>query len=202
MTSFLPLGSSTGSANGRSYGTTSTISLRPQKVRPRIAPRPYSADRVHPPTDFEDPDIATSTASVNAVSRRHESQLFRRQRPVNRPLGFCHSLGFNGSLAPCGNACVERDRPLPAAGPRPGRARHASRRRSPGGAGAECTVVQTAVALREGAKTVTTSTAATPRRWPPPPVARRGYAYAPRTEKALPITTEMLNTRASDIWPA
>src|SRR5712671_8097114 len=26
---------------------------------------------------------------------------------------FCHSLGFDGSSAPYGNACVERDRPFP-----------------------------------------------------------------------------------------
>jgi hypothetical protein len=51
--------------------------------------------------------------------------------------------------------------------PRPGRARHASRHPSPGGAGVECTVAQTVVAPRKGARTATTSTAATPRRWPP-----------------------------------
>jgi hypothetical protein len=59
------------------------------------------------------------------------------------------------------------------AGPGPDRARHASRRRSPGGEGVECTVAQTAVAPREGAKTATTSTADIPRRWLLPAV---GYA--------------------------
>jgi hypothetical protein len=47
------------------------------------------------------------------VSGWRESQFFRRQRPVNRPLGFCHGLGFGGSSPPYGNACVERDRPFP-----------------------------------------------------------------------------------------
>jgi hypothetical protein len=50
---------------------------------------------------------------------------------------------------------------------------HASRCRSPDGAGAECMAAQTAVALRKGARTTTTSTAGTPRRWPPP---ASGYA--------------------------
>jgi hypothetical protein len=45
--------------------------------------------------------------------RLHKPQLFRSKRPVNRALGFCHSLGFDGSSAPYGNACVERDRPFP-----------------------------------------------------------------------------------------
>ncbi len=45
--------------------------------------------------------------------RRHKPRLFRSKRPVNRALGFCHSLGFDGSSAPYGNACVERDRPFP-----------------------------------------------------------------------------------------
>src|SRR5258707_12365484 len=39
--------------------------------------------------------------------------LFRSKRPVDRALGFCPSLGFDGSSAPYGNACVERDRPFP-----------------------------------------------------------------------------------------
>jgi hypothetical protein len=56
------------------------------------------------------------------------------------------------------------------------RARHASRRRSPGGAGAECTVAPLAVELREGAKTATTSMAGTPRRWQQP---AGGYARPP-----------------------
>jgi hypothetical protein len=43
----------------------------------------------------------------------HQPQLFRSKRPVDRALGFCHSLGFDGSSAPYGNACVERDRPFP-----------------------------------------------------------------------------------------
>jgi hypothetical protein len=60
-----------------------------------------------------------------------------------------------------------------AAEPRPGRAIHASRHRSPGGEGAECTGAQTAVALRKGQGMATTSTAAIPRRWLPPAV---GYA--------------------------
>jgi hypothetical protein len=47
------------------------------------------------------------------VSGWRESQFCRRQRPVNRPLGFCHGLGFGGSSPPYGNACVERDRPFP-----------------------------------------------------------------------------------------
>jgi hypothetical protein len=42
--------------------------------------------------------------------------------------------------------------------------RHASRRQSPGGGGAECTVVQTAVAPRKDQRTATTSTADIPRR--------------------------------------
>jgi hypothetical protein len=45
--------------------------------------------------------------------RRDDPQFFLCQRPVNRALGFCHSLGFAGSSAPYGNACVERDRPFP-----------------------------------------------------------------------------------------
>src|SRR6266404_7493675 len=45
--------------------------------------------------------------------RLHKPRLFRSKRPVNRALGFCHSLGFGGSSAPYGNACVERDRPFP-----------------------------------------------------------------------------------------
>jgi len=45
--------------------------------------------------------------------RLHKPQLFRSKRPVDRALGFCHSLGFGGSSAPYGNACVERDRPFP-----------------------------------------------------------------------------------------
>jgi hypothetical protein len=40
-------------------------------------------------------------------------QLFRRPRPVDSSLGFCHGLGFGGSSAPYGNACIERDRPFP-----------------------------------------------------------------------------------------
>ena len=43
----------------------------------------------------------------------HKPQLFRSKRTVNRAFGFCHSLGFDGSSAPYGNACVERDRPFP-----------------------------------------------------------------------------------------
>jgi hypothetical protein len=43
----------------------------------------------------------------------HKPQLFRSKRPVDRALGFCQSLGFDGSSAPYGNACVERDRPFP-----------------------------------------------------------------------------------------
>jgi hypothetical protein len=45
--------------------------------------------------------------------RLHKPQLFRSKRPVDRALGFYHSLGSDGSLAPYGNACVERDRPFP-----------------------------------------------------------------------------------------
>ena len=44
---------------------------------------------------------------------RDDPQFFLCQRPVNRALGFRHSLGFAGSSAPYGNACVERDRPFP-----------------------------------------------------------------------------------------
>src|SRR6266436_3435942 len=44
---------------------------------------------------------------------RHNPQLFRSKRPVDRALGFCYGLGFDGSSAPYGNACVERDRPFP-----------------------------------------------------------------------------------------
>jgi hypothetical protein len=51
--------------------------------------------------------------AVITRSRRDDPQFFLCQRPVNRALGFCHSLGFAGSSAPYGNACVERDRPFP-----------------------------------------------------------------------------------------
>jgi hypothetical protein len=50
-------------------------------------------------------------------------------------------------------------------GPVPDRARHASRRQSRAGEGAECTAAQTAAAPREEARTATTSTADIPRRW-------------------------------------
>ena len=57
---------------------------------------------------------AASTIGVGSrLALRHEPQLFRSKRPVNRALGFCHSLGFDGSSSPYGNACVERDRPFP-----------------------------------------------------------------------------------------
>jgi hypothetical protein len=49
--------------------------------------------------------------AFRSTRARHKPQFFDSQRPVNRALGFCHGLGFNRSLAPCGNACVERDRP-------------------------------------------------------------------------------------------
>jgi UvrD-like helicase C-terminal domain len=52
----------------------------------------------------------------------------------------------------------------PVAGPAPGRARHANRRQSPGGGGAECTVVQTAAVPRKEQGTATTSTAEIQRR--------------------------------------
>src|SRR5258706_9605607 len=45
--------------------------------------------------------------------RLHKPRLFRSKRPVDRALGSCHSLGFDGSSAPYGNARVERDRPFP-----------------------------------------------------------------------------------------
>jgi hypothetical protein len=45
------------------------------------------------------------------------------------------------------------------------RARHASRRQSPGGGGVECTVAQTAVVHQAAAGTATTNTVDIPRRW-------------------------------------
>jgi hypothetical protein len=53
----------------------------------------------------------------------------------------------------------------PVAGPTPGRARHANRRRSPGGVDVERTGAQTAVVLRKEKVTATTSTAGTPKRF-------------------------------------
>jgi hypothetical protein len=58
-------------------------------------------------------DIQNDLGAFRSTRARHKPQFFDSQRPVNRALGFCHGLGFNRSLAPCGNACVERDRPFP-----------------------------------------------------------------------------------------
>jgi hypothetical protein len=45
--------------------------------------------------------------------RWDDPQFFLCRHPINRALGFGHSLGLAGSSAPYGNACVERDRPFP-----------------------------------------------------------------------------------------
>jgi len=83
------------------------------KVRPQIAPRPYRpTGYIRPPTLMTPIPPRQSRLSIGA-SGRDESQLFRCKRPINRALGFCHGLRFNRSLAPCGNVCVERDRPFP-----------------------------------------------------------------------------------------
>jgi hypothetical protein len=44
---------------------------------------------------------------------KHEPSLFRSERPVNRALGFCHSLRFNRSLSSYGNSVVQGHRPFP-----------------------------------------------------------------------------------------
>jgi hypothetical protein len=70
-------------------------------------------------------------------------------------------------------------------------ARHASRRRSPSGASAECTVVQTDAALREGAKNGNYKARTIYRRGGcHPPLATRCRSYDPQAEQGHRMTIE------------
>ena len=51
--------------------------------------------------------------TIKARARAAQAAVFRSKRPVDRALSFCYGLGFDGSSAPYGKACVERDRPFP-----------------------------------------------------------------------------------------